>query len=203
MRKLTLSPAVLFVVLFFVSNVFGQEGLKMKEEERKFSFSLQTGLTLHTDYLINDDYSWNGIGVNYFEGGVFYKITDKVELGATIGRDNFKITGSGTSIDISPQGDTTISSYSFSRLNPYTWIAGNVNYYFNNKFSAGIKVGGSDGAFYLSGNFGAQLLNSEDWGLNSIVQLSTRFLKENSNFNTYQINFLFNVRFKPDLTGIF
>lgn len=192
MRKLTLSPAVLFVVLFFVSNVFGQE----KEEERKFSFSFQTGLTLHTDYLVNDDYSWNGVGINYFEGGLFYKLSRHVEVGATIGRDKFKVSG----LKETPEPIPGFINY--AALNPYAWFAGNINYYFNKKYSAGVKVGAEQYAYHIAGNVGINLLSSKDWGLFNVIQLSTRIAKSNS-YITYQLNILFNVRFKPDLTGIF
>ena len=117
MEKLTLSPAVFVLVIIFYSNSHAQI-----ENKNPLSLSFQSGMTLHADYLINDNYDWKGIGFNYFEGGIFFKITKNVEIGATIGQDEFKIKSSGTNISVSPQGDTSISSYSSVPFKPHMKI---------------------------------------------------------------------------------
>lgn len=176
------------MLLFFTTNGIAQN------TERPFSFSLNTGVTIHADYLVNDDYSWNAIGIDYFEGGMFYKLNKNIEIGATLGRDKFKISG----IREVPAPEEFVS---FTSLNPYTWIAGNINYYFNDDYSAGIKAGAGSNAYYISGNFGIKLINSKDWGLYNVLQISSRIGKTSSTTSSYQINVLFNVRFKPDLSN--
>ena len=193
MKKLTLSPAVFILVIILYSTSYAQ-----MENKNPLSLSFQSGMTIHADYLINDNYDWKGIGFNYFEGGIYFKITKNVEIGVTIGQDDFKITKSGTEISVSPQGDTSYSTFTSVGLNNYNWFAGNINYYFNKDISAGVKAGYSQSAMYFSGNVGLNILESDNWGLRSIFQLSTRFVENNSQNNTYQINLLFNIRYKID-----
>jgi hypothetical protein len=205
MGKLTLSLAVLFL---FVSgsDLYSQGGLKKEKEDRPFSLGLQTGLTIHTHYMVEKRLDENALGVNYFEFLVLYKI-GSFEFGVSAGQDEFTIptTSIGKNITIFPQPDTTYDTTHSYALRTFNWGALNLNYYFTPEMYVGLK-GGFDprrNSIYFAGSFGREILSNKDWGLNAIAQIFTNFGGNSTSVNSYQLNILFNVRFKPDLSGIF
>lgn len=205
MKKLTLSPAV-FILLIILSTQGFTQDFKKRETENRLSLGIQSGLTIHTDYLARTKLSEKGIGVNYFEFLAGIKFTDNIEFGVSVGQDQFTIQSPSVSrsITFNPP-DTTYDTTTFTGLNTYNWGAVNVNYYFNRDLFAGIK-GGYDGradAVIAGLNFGTQLLSSKYWGLNALVQFMTRFGESENITTSYQINLLINARFKINISDAF
>jgi hypothetical protein len=201
--KLSLTAFILFIILS--TQGFTQD-LEKPETENKLSLGIQSGFTMHIDYLAKTKFSDKVFGVNYFEFLIGFKFTDKIEAGISLGQDEFTYQGPSVSRNISfSPPDTTYDTTTFTGLSTYTWGAANINYYFNNDLFAGIK-GGYDGRFNagIAGiNFGTQLISSKYWGLNALAQFMTRFGESENITTSYQINLLINVRFKPDLSRIF
>ncbi len=190
MMKTNLSLVVLFFL--FSLNSFAQDGLKNRDIESPFSLGIQTGFTFHTHYTVQKGVNQNSFGVNYFEFLALYKI-GRFEFGISVGQDEFTI---------EPISGGTTKTYS---LRTYNWGALNLNYYFSPNTYTGIK-GGYDprrNSKYFAGNFGTDILSNHDWRLNAVAQVMTNLGGESYSVDSYQLNLLFNVRFKPDISGIF
>ncbi len=205
MRKLTLSPAVFILLIILTSQGFAQD-LKNLETENRLSLGIQSGVTIHADYLAKSKFSERVFGVNYFEFLIGIKFTDNIEVGVSVGQDEFTYQNPSVSRNITfNPPDTTYDTTTFTGLTTYNWGAVNFNYYFNKDLFAGVK-GGYDGRFDagIAGiNFGTQLISSKYWGLNALVQFTSRFGEGENITTSYQINLLINARFKIDISNVF
>lgn len=195
------------VVLFFLFslNCFAQDSLDNIPNNKRLKLELNTGGTFQLDHSINTGFTTRDFTTGYFEFGINYEFIDNFEFGVSLGTNKFnRIRHTHYQyIDETPPLDTLVGIPANNTYGNFEWGAFNLRYNFSKMCFTGLKVGFNyNDHDFLGMNVGINIIDSDNWELNSIAQLFTRINYSNFNINSYQLNLLFSVRYKIDVSGI-
>lgn len=195
---------VVMIFLVLVSDLSAQDSLKTSSDKR-LKLELNTGGTFQLDHSINTGFTTRDFTTGYFEFGINYEFIDNFEFGVSLGTNKFnRIHHTHYQyIDETPPLDTLIGIPADNTYGNFEWGAFNLRYSFSKMWFTGLKVGFDQNEHdFLGMNVGVNIINSDNWELNSIAQVLTRINYSNFDINSYQLNLLFSVRYKIDVSGI-